>query len=90
MGREVQSTAALNDVSKALANPKALIQDLSGTNGQDCFIYTGKCVDLNDNKAMSDACGSGFSVVGWDDAGCGKKKCVSTSIIDVSTYLGLD
>ena len=26
---------------------------------------------------MANACGSGFTTVGWDDAGCGKKKCVS-------------
>lgn len=25
-------------------------------------------MDLNDNEAMSDACGAGYTVVGWDDA----------------------
>ncbi|KAI1774392.1 hypothetical protein F4818DRAFT_442540 [Hypoxylon cercidicola] len=75
LNRQVQSTAALQGVSKALANPKALVRDLAGTNGQDCFAYKGKCVHLDDNKAMSDACGSGFTPVGWDDAGCGKKSC---------------
>lgn len=38
-----------------------------------------KCVDVNDNDAMAKACGSGFTPVGWDDAGCGKKSCVSAS-----------
>jgi chitinase len=76
LGREVKSTAQLHDTIKALSDSKAVLQDLRGTNGQDCFQYKGKCVNLNDNKAMSAACGSGFTPVGWDDAGCGKKKCV--------------
>lgn len=32
---------------------------------------------LDDNAAMAEACGSGFTPVGWDDAGCGKSSCVS-------------
>lgn len=31
---------------------------------------------LNDKDAMANACGSGYTVVGWDDPGCGKKNCV--------------
>lgn len=77
VGRTIESTATIQLVDKALSNPQAVIQDLSGSNGQDCFAYKGKCVNLNDNTAMQNACGSGFTVVGWDDAGCGKKNCVS-------------
>ena len=73
----MKSSAQLQLVNKALSAPQAVIQNLAGSNGQDCFQYTGKCVDLNDNDAMAAACGSGYTVIGWDDAGCGKKKCVS-------------
>ncbi|KAF2719530.1 glycoside hydrolase family 18 protein [Polychaeton citri CBS 116435] len=75
LGRTVQSTSSLQAIDKALSNPQAVIQDLAGGNGQDCFAYKGKCVNLNDNNAMAAACGSGNTVVGWDDAGCGKKSC---------------
>ena len=77
------STATLQGVEKALSNPVAVVQDLAGSNGQNCFKYTGSCVNLNDNNAMAKACGSGFTVVGWDDNGCGNKNCVSvqTSIL---------
>ncbi|KAI5861929.1 hypothetical protein GGS23DRAFT_605878 [Durotheca rogersii] len=75
LNREVRSTALLRDIDNALSNPQALVRDLAGTNGQDCFRHDGKCVNLNDNDAMADACGSGYTPVGWDDAGCGKKSC---------------
>jgi chitinase len=77
IGRDVKSSAQLQLVNKALSAPQSVIQNLAGSNGQNCFKYTGKCVDLNDNDAMAAACGSGYTVIGWDDAGCGKKKCVS-------------
>lgn len=77
LGRNIQSTQTLQKIDKALSNPQSVIQDLAGSNGQNCFAYQGKCVDLNDNKAMAEACGSGNTPVGFDDAGCGKKKCVS-------------
>ena len=67
----------MKDVNKALSNPKSIIDDLAGSNGQNCFKYDGDCVDLNDNDAMADACGKGNTPVGWDDAGCGKSSCVS-------------
>jgi chitinase len=60
-----------------VSNPQAVIQDLAGSNGQNCFAYKGDCVNLNDNNAMAKACGAGNTAVGWDDAGCGKKNCVS-------------
>ncbi len=48
---------------------------------------------MNDNKAMQDACGSGFTPIGFDDAGCGKKKCVSSInnilTIDYADHLAL-
>ncbi|THX54883.1 glycoside hydrolase [Aureobasidium pullulans] len=75
LGREVQSTAQLQLVDKALSSPQSVIQNLAGSNGQQCFKHSGKCVNLNDNNAMAAACGSGYTVVGWDDAGCGTKKC---------------
>ncbi|EAW15054.1 glycoside hydrolase family 18 protein [Aspergillus clavatus NRRL 1] len=74
-GKTIQSNPSLQAVNKALSNPVAVVEDLAGSNGQKCFVYSGKCINLNDNKAMSDACGSGNTVVGWDDAGCGKKNC---------------
>ncbi|KAL5360254.1 hypothetical protein BJX96DRAFT_184439 [Aspergillus floccosus] len=74
-GKTIQSNPSLQAVNKALSNPVAVVEDLAGSNGQKCFVYKGKCVNLNDNKAMSNACGSGNTVVGWDDAGCGKKSC---------------
>lgn len=77
LGRSIQSTPSLQNIDKALSNPQAVIQDLAGSNGQDCFTYKGDCVNLNDNNAMAKACGAGNTPVGWDDAGCGKKKCVS-------------
>ncbi|GKZ21587.1 hypothetical protein AbraCBS73388_007488 [Aspergillus brasiliensis] len=74
-GKTIQSNPSLQAVNKALSNPVAVVEDLAGSNGQNCFVYKGKCVNLNDNKAMSDACGPGNTVVGWDDDGCGKKSC---------------
>lgn len=68
----------LKTIDKALSDPKSVIQDLASFNGQNCFKYEGKCVNLNDNNAMADACGSGYTVVGWDDAGCGKSNCVGS------------
>ncbi|KAL2816489.1 hypothetical protein BJX63DRAFT_137294 [Aspergillus granulosus] len=69
---------SLQVIDKALSNPKAVIEDLAAFNGQNCFKYDGDCVDLNDNSAMSEACGAGYTVVGWDDAGCGTPSCIST------------
>ena len=77
LGRSIQSTASLQNVDKALSNPQAVIQDIAGSNGQNCFAYQGDCVNLNDNNAMAKACGSGNTPVGWDDAGCGNGNCVS-------------
>jgi chitinase len=71
------TTLPMQLVNKALSAPQSVIQNLAGSNGQECFQYTGKCVKLDDNEAMAAACGPGFTVIGWDDAGCGKKKCVS-------------
>ena len=69
LGRSVQSTPDIQAVDKALSAPQSVIQDLAGSNGQNCFAYKGKCVNLNDNNAMQAACGTGFTVVGYDDAG---------------------
>ncbi|KAF4160011.1 hypothetical protein CNMCM6936_004140 [Aspergillus lentulus] len=75
LGRSIVSTPTLQAINKALSNPKAVVEDLSAFTGQQCFAYKGHCVNLNDNQAMADACGTGYTVVGWDDAGCGKKSC---------------
>ncbi|KAB8227369.1 uncharacterized protein BDW43DRAFT_323913 [Aspergillus alliaceus] len=75
LSKEVISTSTLQSISKAVSNPKSVIEDLAAFNGQKCFRYSGKCVNLNDDQAMAKACGSGYTVVGWDDAGCGKKSC---------------
>lgn len=48
-------------------------------------------MNLNDNDAMAQACGSGNTVVGWDDAGCGTSKCVCSPFLFLTegfaTYL---
>jgi chitinase len=75
-GKSIVSNPSLKIEDKALSNPKSVVEDLSSWNGQKCFKYDGDCVNLNDNSAMSDACGSGYTVVGWDDAGCGTSSCV--------------
>ncbi|KAL6230148.1 glycoside hydrolase superfamily [Aspergillus navahoensis] len=62
-------------IDKALSNQKSVVEGLSSFNGQKYFKYEGHCVKLDDNDAMADACGSGYTVIGWDDAGCGKKSC---------------
>jgi chitinase len=80
LNRSLMSTQQLQQVDKALSNPQAVVQDIAGSNGQNCFVYTGSCVNLNDNNAIAQACGSGFTAVGWDDDGCGKKNCVSASL----------
>ncbi|KAL6229061.1 hypothetical protein BDW75DRAFT_246074 [Aspergillus navahoensis] len=74
-GKTITSNPTLKAIDKALSNPKSVVEDLSSFNGQKCFKYEGHCVKLDDNDAMADACGSGYTVVGWDDAGCGKKSC---------------
>lgn len=71
------SNPEVQDINKALTDPEPVVANVASFNGQKCFAYKGKCVDLNDNNAMSQACGSGFTVVGWDHAGCGKKSCVN-------------
>lgn len=71
------STSELQAIDKAVSSPESVITDLAAFNGQRCFKYSGSCVDLDDSQAMDKACGSGYTVVGWDDAGCGKKSCVS-------------
>ncbi|KAJ5426042.1 hypothetical protein N7465_001112 [Penicillium sp. CMV-2018d] len=75
IGEDIISTTALQNANKAVSNPKSVINELSVFNGQKCFKYMGKCVHLNDDEAMSNACGAGNTVVGWDDAGCGTSKC---------------
>ncbi|KAG9571281.1 glycoside hydrolase family 18 protein, partial [Aureobasidium melanogenum] len=76
LGRTIKSTSSLRNLQLtdlANSNPVSVSQSLASFNGQQCKTYSGKCADLNDNAAMSAACGSGMTVVGWDDAGCGKK-----------------
>ncbi|KUL82513.1 hypothetical protein ZTR_10626 [Talaromyces verruculosus] len=73
--KTIMSTPTLQSVDLALSNPQSVIQNLASFNGQNCFTYLGHCVNLNDNDAMAQACGSGYTVVGWDDAGCGTHKC---------------
>lgn len=50
-----------------------MTESIKGQTGEGCKKYDGDCKDLNNNKALADACGAGYTVVGWDDAGCGKK-----------------
>jgi chitinase len=78
VGRSVYNNKVLQATKKTLSAPQAVIQDIAGSNGQNCFAYSGKCVNLDDHTAMAAACGRGFTVVGWDDAGCGGTRCVSS------------
>lgn len=80
VGRVVKTNPQVQLLNKGISSPQMVIQNLAGSNGQNCFEYTGKCVNLNENNAMQAACGNGFTVVGWDDAGCGKSNCVCVSI----------
>lgn len=80
LGRNIISTNTLQTESKALSNPQAVISSIASDNGQRCFAYKGKCVHLDDTNAMHAACGAGNTVVGWDDAGCGSKSCVSSNL----------
>ncbi|KAL4749617.1 hypothetical protein BDW72DRAFT_194648 [Aspergillus terricola var. indicus] len=75
LGRDIIKTDVLQAMDTALSSPQSTVNDLATFNGQKCFAYKGDCVNLNDNDAMSKACGSGYTVVGWDGAGCGKKSC---------------
>ncbi|MCJ1245495.1 hypothetical protein MMC30_002699 [Trapelia coarctata] len=70
LGRPILSTPSLS--SKQLSSPQAIIQKFAGENGQQCKMFK-ECVNL-DNPQAAD-CGKGFTMVGWDDAGCGKKNC---------------
>ncbi|KAJ5356450.1 hypothetical protein N7517_011059 [Penicillium concentricum] len=73
--QKIKTNRDLQAIDKALSNPVAVVQDLAGSNGQKCFVHKGDCVHLNDNGAMSKACGKGYTPVGWDDAGCGTSSC---------------
>lgn len=88
LGRDIVTTSSLQLLDRALSSPQSVMQDISGSNGQGCFVYTGKCIHLDNNDAMAQACGPGNTVVGWDDAGCGKKKCVSFPIKSKPTMSG--
>ncbi|PYH52732.1 glycoside hydrolase family 18 protein [Aspergillus niger CBS 101883] len=60
--KTIMSNPTLQGIDKSLPNPKSVIQ----FDGQNC---------LNDKDAMANAGRSGYTVVGWDDAGYGKKNC---------------
>lgn len=77
----------MQSLNKTLSDPQSVVGNVASFNGQKCFAYTKKCVNLNDNNAMSQACGSGYTVVGWDDAGCGKKNCVSNFVGKAFVYI---
>ena len=80
LGREIKSTKTLQTVDKAKSNPQAVISSLASDNGQSCFAYKGKCKNLDKPEELQDACGAGYTVVGWDDASCGKKNHVSSNL----------
>lgn len=73
--RQIAPTSQLQDVAELVekAQTLSLTESVKGQTGEQCFKYKGKCKDLNDNEALAEACGPGNNVVGWDDAGCGKK-----------------
>ncbi|KAK7962859.1 bacteriodes thetaiotaomicron symbiotic chitinase [Apiospora aurea] len=75
LGRKINPTSSLQNIKDLLQKSQrlALTASIKAQTGEGCKTYDGDCQDLNDNKALADACGSGFTVVGWGDAGCGKK-----------------
>jgi len=75
LGRTINPTSSLQDIDdlKQQAQHLSLTASVKGQTGEQCFKHKGKCVNLDDDQAMSDACGAGFTVVGWADEGCGKK-----------------
>lgn len=75
LGRTINPTSSLQDIDdlKQQAQHLSLTASIKGQTGEQCYKHTGRCMNLNDEQAMSDACGAGFTVVGWADEGCGKK-----------------
>jgi chitinase len=75
LGRKINPTNSLQSTTNLLqkAQQQSLTESVKGQTGEGCKTYQGSCKDLNDPKALADACGTGMTVVGWDDAGCGKK-----------------
>ena len=55
-----------------MANPQKQVESLQAELGQQCYKFS-DCVDLNNPQVAT--CSKGFTAVGWDDAGCGSKKC---------------
>lgn len=66
---------AVSHIRKQISTIKLEHQDRGRGSRTDEQFYKhiGKHVNLDDEQAMSDACGAGFTVVGWVDEGCGKK-----------------
>ncbi|KAL9616247.1 MAG: hypothetical protein Q9160_008873 [Pyrenula sp. 1 TL-2023] len=75
LGRKINPTALLqhNTELRHKARQLSLTQSVKGQTGEGCETFEGYCKNLDDNKALASACGAGYTVVGWDDAGCGKK-----------------
>jgi chitinase len=73
--RKIEPTNALQEIPDLVRESQtlALTMSVKGETGELCFKYSGKCKDLDDPEALASACGPGNTVVGWDDAGCGKK-----------------
>ncbi|KAK7915206.1 glycoside hydrolase superfamily [Apiospora marii] len=75
LGRKINPTNALQHFDDLLqkVHQLSLATSIKGQTGEGCKKYEGDCQDLNDHNALAHACGTGYTVVGWDDAGCGKK-----------------
>lgn len=75
LGRTINPTSSLQDIDdlNQQAQHLSLTASIKGQTGEQCYKHTGRCMNLNDEQAMSDACGAGFTVVGWADEGCDKK-----------------
>ncbi len=70
----VKASPSGKKCNKGIISPQAIVQDLASENGQDCFIFK-ECVYLNNPQASS--CGRGYTMIGFDDAGCRSGSCVS-------------
>jgi chitinase len=73
LGRTVQSNSQFQLGDKTIVSPQLVVNAIAESKGQDCKVYDGGCVNLNDNAAMSEACGSGFTLVGGTSQGAARR-----------------
>ena len=75
VGRSIKQTQEIR--SPVRSDPQKQPPSLKAELGEGCYRFP-DCVELDNTQAAS--CAAGYTKVGWDDAGCGTKKCVSMNI----------